>query len=126
VITESFARLPALSQAIHAASIGCSALAVILLMAPAAYHRIVFEGEDAPEMHRVGSILITAATVPLAAGLAGDVYVVVTKIAGNEVGIIAGILTIVVLAGLWYGFPIAARLWGAGIAGRRYSASPAE
>jgi hypothetical protein len=126
VLTQAFEKLPAELRLAHAASLGLIALAVILLMAPAAYHRIVFEGEDAPEMHRVGSILITAATVPLAAGLAGDVYVVVTKIAGNEVGIIAGILTIVVLAGLWYGFPIAARLWGAGIAGRSYSASPAE
>ena len=30
-------------------------------------------------MHRVGSVLVTAATIPLALGLVGDVYVVITK-----------------------------------------------
>jgi uncharacterized protein DUF6328 len=126
VLTQSFDKLPSGLRLIHAASLGLVALAVVLLMSPAAYHRIVFEGEDAPDMHRVGSILITAATVPLAAGIAGDVYVVITKIISHEVGIIAAVVAALVLAGLWYGFPIAARLWGAGTAANRYSASPAE
>ena len=38
------------------------ALAVVLLMTPAAYHRIVYAGEDSQDMHRVGSALVTAAT----------------------------------------------------------------
>jgi hypothetical protein len=30
-------------------------LAMILLIAPAAYHRIVFSGQDSEEVHRIGS-----------------------------------------------------------------------
>jgi hypothetical protein len=65
-------------------------------MAPAAYHRIVYAGEDSQDMHRVGSVLMTAATVPLALGLVGDVYVVITKIVGTPTaGLIAGSLALV-------------------------------
>lgn len=109
VLTQSFEKLPAAAQAVHAVSLGLMAVAVILLMAPAAYHRIVFAGEDAAEMHRVGSIFVTAATVPLALGLAGDVYVVIGKIAGNGIGVAAAIGAALLLGGLWYGFPLAAR-----------------
>jgi hypothetical protein len=77
-------------------------------------------------MHRVGSILVTAATVPLALGLAGDVYVVIAKIGGDAAGIAAALAALVLLFVLWYAVPLAARWWGAGAAGRRYSASPAE
>jgi len=52
-------------------------------MAPAPYHRIVFAGENTEDMYRVGSTLVTGATLPLGLGLAGDVYVVIAKITGS-------------------------------------------
>jgi hypothetical protein len=76
VLTQSFEQLTSASRITHAASLFLVALAVVLLMAPAAYHRIVYAGEESQDMYRVGSALVMAATVPLAIGLAGDVYVV--------------------------------------------------
>jgi hypothetical protein len=125
VLTRAFEQLAPGMRFVRAASLGLVALAVILLMAPAAYHRIVYAGEDNPDMHRVGSILVTAATLPLALGIAGDVYVVISKIAGPEIGLIGGVLAIVLLLGLWYAFPLAARWSGAGTK-ERYQGSPAE
>ena len=78
VISQSFERLPTSSKLVHAVSLGCITVAVILLMAPAAYHRIVFSGQDADEVHRVGGWFVTCATIPLAFGLASDVYVVLS------------------------------------------------
>ena len=93
----------------HAASLFLVGLAVVLLMAPAAYHRIVYAGEDSQDMHRVGSVLVTAATIPLALGLVGDVYVVITKIVGSRNGgLIAGSLALVLLIGLWHAYPLVA------------------
>jgi hypothetical protein len=107
VLTLSFEQLPGPSKIIHAASIFLVALAVVLLMAPAAYHRIVYAGEDTQDMHRVGSILVTVATVPLALGLAGDIYVVMAKIAGSPIaGLVAGVLGLIVLIGLWHAYPL--------------------
>ena len=124
VLTKAFEQLSSGLQLTHAASLGLVALAVVLLMAPAAYHRIVYAGEDSPDMHRTGSILVTAATVPLAAGIAGDVYVVIAKIAGSTVGLIAAALAAVMLLGLWYALPLIARWRGAGTA--QYQGSSAE
>ena len=109
VLTQSFEQLPTASMIMHATSLFLVAFAVVLLMAPAAYHRIVYAGEDSEDMHRVGSVLVTAATVPLALGLAGDVYVVVTKIIGSPTaGLIAGSLALVLLIGLWHVYPLVA------------------
>jgi len=107
VLTQS--QLPSASKITHAASLFLVALAVVLLMAPAAYHRIVYAGEDSQDMHRVGSVLVTAATIPLALGLVGDVYVVITKIVGSRTGgLIAGSLALVLLIGLWHAYPLVA------------------
>jgi hypothetical protein len=109
VLTHAFEQLPAASRHAHAISILLVALAIMLLMAPAAYHRIVYAGEDTAEMHRTGSILVTAATLPLALGLAGDIYVVMAKIGGsNTAGLVCAAAGLLLLLGLWYGFPLAA------------------
>lgn len=109
VLTQAFEKLPGMSQIVHAVSIGLVALSIMLLMAPAAYHRIVYGGEDCEDMHRVGSRLVTAATAPLAFGLAGDIYVVIEKIAGAMAGLVAGSAGLALLLGLWYAYPVAAR-----------------
>jgi hypothetical protein len=108
VLTLAFEQLPATSRIAHAVSIGFVALAVMLLMAPAAYHRIVYAGEDSEGMHRTGSVLVTVATLPLAIGLAVDIFVVMAKIADSAaVGLAAGGGTLATLLGLWYGYPLA-------------------
>jgi hypothetical protein len=111
VVSQSFEKLPASSKVIHAVSLGCIALAVILLIAPAAYHRIVFSGQDSEEVHRVGSWFVISATVPMAFGLAGDVYVVFTEITASAmIGALAAGIALVLLVGLWHAFPFVRRL----------------
>jgi len=103
VLTRTFEQLPAASKLVHAAALMLVALAVILLMAPAAFHRIAFRGEDSEDFHRIGSRFVVAATLPLAMGIAGDLYVAVGKIAEKNVfGIAAALAAMIVLAALWY------------------------
>lgn len=47
VLTDEFGRLPATSQDVHLASIAAVAVAIVMLIAPAAYHRIAARGEGA-------------------------------------------------------------------------------
>jgi heme O synthase-like polyprenyltransferase len=110
VLTSAFASLPALSKLIHALALGTMALTVILLVTPAAYHRIVYDGEHSEDMHRTGSRLVTAATIPLALGMVGDVYVTIQLMSGSTaVGIAAAAFALAVLAGLWLVYPLAMR-----------------
>jgi hypothetical protein len=87
VLTRAFDLLPAWSKALHALALGLVALCTILLMAPAAYHRTVYAGEAAPELHQLGSKFILVATMALALGLAADVYVVIARIAEKLSGL---------------------------------------
>lgn len=110
VLTEAFEKLPASSKLMHAVALGCVALAIILLMAPAAYHRIVFDGRDTEEMHRIGSRFVTAATVPLIFGLCADIYVTVQKILeSSALGIGAAVIAFLLLVLLWHIYPLVLR-----------------
>jgi Family of unknown function (DUF6328) len=109
-LTETFARMPAAVRLIHGAALGCVALSIILLMAPAAYHRIVYGGEDDASFYRTGSWFVTCSTVPLAVGMAADVAVVGTKIVSSPTAAaIAGVAVLVVVIGFWHAFPLLAR-----------------
>jgi hypothetical protein len=111
VISQSFEKLPSSSKLVHALSLGCITVAVIFLIAPAAYHRIVFSGQDTEEVHRIGSWFVTCATIPLALGLAGNLYVALTEItASARLGALIAGLALVFLLGLWHVLPAVIRL----------------
>jgi Family of unknown function (DUF6328) len=114
-ITQSFDQLSDTSKLVHAVSLGLLALTIILLMAPAAYHRIVYAGEDTEEFHRTGSMLVTAATLPFALGLGCDIYVVIGKIfASSSVGAGVAIAATIGFIALWHLYPLAVRLRAGG------------
>jgi hypothetical protein len=107
VFTRSFADLPTVSIILHAASLLLVTLSVVLLIAPAAYHRLVYDGEVSADMYRVGSALVTAATIPLALGLAGDTYVVMSKITSSQaLAIATATAAFILLTGLWHAYPL--------------------
>jgi hypothetical protein len=110
VLTQAFERLPTTVKLVHGAALLFVALSIVLLMAPAAYHRIVYKGEDSEEFHRIGSRFVSYSTIPLALGLAADVFVVGTKIVPSEpVSAIAAAAVLALLLGLWQGLPWLAR-----------------
>jgi DMSO reductase anchor subunit len=114
VLTEAFDRLPS-SRYVHLASLGAIALTTVLLIAPAAYHRIVERGEDTPAFLRFASVVLLVSLVTLGLGMAGDLYVVVRKITQSRpVAVSAAVLSLAVLYGAWFGFTPARRRHAAG------------
>jgi hypothetical protein len=110
MLTPSFGALPVVDRLVHAAALLCVALAVILLMAPAAIHRLSFSGEDTPTMLRLGSALVTAALLPLSLGIAGDIYVAVRhSLDSATLGLGAGLLIAALLLAIWYAWPLLLR-----------------
>jgi hypothetical protein len=105
--TRSFKELPLPIQYIHAAALCAVALAVLLLMTPAALHRIAFHGEDDASFFRIGSALVVAASIPLAAGIAADIGVVFFKVTDSMVNaVVAGCLALCILLGVWLAYPV--------------------
>ena len=103
LLTEAFADLPTSSKFLHAVALCCIATSVILLMAPASFHRITFRGENTESFHRIGSRFVIASAIPLAAGITGDLYVAVTKALDSAAaGAVLAIATAALLVTLWF------------------------
>jgi hypothetical protein len=106
VLTRAFNELPPTFKYVHCIALSAVTLSVILLMTPAALHRIGFRGEDDPAFFAIGSRFVVAGSVPLAVGIAADVAVVFFKAIGNEsVATASGGASLLVLLGLWLGYP---------------------
>lgn len=106
VLTNGFQQLSSNLKTTHGAALALIAISTALLIAPAAYHRLVYAGRNEPEFHRLASRLLLIATVFLALGLATDTYVVVSKI-GNEawLPLWSAVAVAAVLLGLWHLWP---------------------
>jgi Family of unknown function (DUF6328) len=110
VLTKPFAELPEAFKIVHAAGLMMLAIAVVLLLAPAALHRLAFAGEDSLPVHQLGSILVTASSVPLALAIAGEVAVAIGAITGRlDAGAAVAAFVLIVLCALWYAWPLAVR-----------------
>ena len=106
-LTTSFQELPESLQLIHAGGLCAVTLAAMLLMTPAAVHRIAYGGENDETFFRIGSVFIIAGAFPLALGIAADIAVVFYKITesfGLSIG--AGIASFALLLAVWFGYPI--------------------
>ena len=109
-LTASFEQLPPPAKLVHLACLACVALSVLLLMAPAAYHRLAADGEDRPDVEQFGKMMVLTSLLPLALGLSGEFYVVIRKVGGAEGAAIAAMLVVLALfLGLWFAYPLAAR-----------------
>jgi hypothetical protein len=107
MLTPAFDELPLDAKIMHAAGLCCVTLATILLMTPAALHRLSFGGNDSEPFLRLGSAFVIAASLPLALGISADVYVVFLRITHSTViTIAAGLTLLLAMLGLWYLYPI--------------------
>jgi len=89
---------------VHLAALGMTSLSLMLLIAPAAYHRIVERGRNSEEFDRLAGRFLLAAMAALAVGLPCDVVVVVSRVTGSRVaGIGMGAFVLAAACGLWFG-----------------------
>jgi hypothetical protein len=109
-LTTSFEYLPPQAKLVHLGCLACVALSVLLLMAPAAYHRLAAGGEDRPDVEQFGNTMVLASLLPLALGLSGEFYVVFRKVGGAEGPAIAAMaVALSLFFGLWFAYPLLAR-----------------
>jgi hypothetical protein len=109
-LTDGFAQMPNHAKLVHFACLACVALTAILLMAPAAYHRLVAEGEDRPDVERFGNRVVLGSLLPLALGLSGEFYIVAGKVGYPDgPAIAATLIAFSVFVGLWFVYPLLVR-----------------
>ena len=109
-MSKAFEELPEPIRYVHFCALALLALAIILLISPAAVHRLGFDGLDVERVHKIGTVFVTAALLPLALGLSADLFVAGWEIFGSfDIAMLAAGAAIIVLISLWYLLPLAIR-----------------
>jgi hypothetical protein len=102
-LMEGYEKLPPTSKDVHVAGTCFTAVTIVFLMAPPAYHRIVEGGEDTERFHRFASWMVIAAMTTLPPGFAADLWVVVRKQAGSAAAATASAaIALAFFYGLWF------------------------
>jgi Family of unknown function (DUF6328) len=110
VMSQAFDELERGYQAIHFIGLALTTLSVVLLIAPAAVHRLAFSGDDDSRFHEIGSALVTAALIPLSLAIAAESCIAAWKLSQTTwVSVGAGSTALILLLGLWYGVPMGLR-----------------
>ena len=110
VFTESFSKLPRSSQLIHAAGMALVMLSTILLLTPAAYHRLATRGNPSEKVHTVGSLCLLAALTVLAPGMACELFVVLRKLTRHTtLSAITALVFIALSYALWFAYSALSR-----------------
>ena len=110
VFNDRFDALPAFVKHTHLLALGLVVLAMALVIAPAAFHRIAEPGCVSRRVIRLSSQLITSALAPLSCGIALDMYVVIYLASGSEAASLGGCIgALVFLLVMWFAFPMSAR-----------------
>lgn len=105
-LSDTFKKLSPLDKAVHTASLVLLTAAMIVLMAPASFHRIAEHGEDTPRVDRIGAACLLWGLAALALALAGDFFVALDLVAKNLALAATGFAVAALLALLgWFALP---------------------
>jgi hypothetical protein len=110
MLTSGFEQTPEDAKIVHVVALALVAINVILLMTPAALHRLSYGGEDSESFLRAASRLVTTAPVFLAAGISAESYVVLGKVTENKTATaVYAAAAFIVLITFWYVLPLVVR-----------------
>ena len=105
VLMDRFEDLPSSLRILHVGSLVVTAVSIVLLMATAAYHRLVARGEDTEDVFRIGGRFVLGAMVFLALGMSGDFSIVIWQISKSAaLAGAAGAGLLGLFYGLWFGY----------------------
>jgi Family of unknown function (DUF6328) len=107
--TTRFARLSPGQRDLYLASLVLAAVSTALLVAPVAYHRLVFRRRQKERLVRAASVMAILGLTAVGLAVSAAVLLVTSYVAS---GLAAALITAFVLCafgGLWFAFPLAHR-----------------
>lgn len=105
MLLESFGDLPKPVQWVQFLGVLMIAFSTILLMTPAAYHRLVCEGEDSEDFYKLAGRLLTVALIPFALGINAGLFVVAYKVTNSyAVATVSTLVMLTLFYGFWFGY----------------------
>src|SRR5215208_174013 len=108
-LTPGFTNLSSLQRAEYFVTLALSGAAALLLIAPTAYHRVLFRQGDKEYLVSVANRLMLAGLTAVALSMVGALLFVTGMLFGQTVALIAGAITSVCVLTLWGALPLARR-----------------
>jgi len=107
--TEPYLRGTDFQHVVHVIAVVFATLAVALLSAPAAWHRVLFRHGQRPMIIEVASRLAVAGMACLAVSMTATVLLLTDAVLGNWVSVAISVLAALVFAVLWFVLPLMRR-----------------
>ena len=109
---QRFGQLTSGQKAAFFTALACTAIAVVLLIAPTTYHRLQFREGDKENLLRLSNVLVIAGTAFVAAGLTLSIGLVTDMLYGGAWTWVVSAVAAVLFAIFWYAIPLSRRLGG--------------
>jgi Family of unknown function (DUF6328) len=107
--TTRFAMLDDAQRRLYVVDLTCAALATAVLIAPVAYHRLVFRQHVKLRLLRTANVLALVGLAIVALTIAGSVLLVVSFVYDGFAVVLITLLTTVTIFSLWFVLPFTAR-----------------
>lgn len=105
-----FNSIPLFFKYLHILSLILISISVILLITPAAFHRIAEEGKDSHRLHKLTTKMIITAMAVLGLGLSVDLFVVVSVILQSVIiGLLVAVFITILFISAWFIYPYSRR-----------------
>lgn len=112
VFTQRFATLNEFQRDVYYATFLLAAASLVLLFAPAAFHRVQFRQRDKEVMLRAANVEVIGGLVLISLSLAGTVLLITDLMFPTELAIAVSVVALAAASLLWWAFPVARRLRG--------------
>ena len=107
--TNRFTKLDSAQHGIYLATVVFAALSIALLVAPVAYHRLLFRRHEKESLVRITNVMAIAGLVTVGLAVSSAVLLVVSFVAPGAPTIVITAIVVCTFAGLWFALPLSRR-----------------
>jgi hypothetical protein len=110
--TNAFARLSTAQRDLYVTTLLLAALSTALLLAPVAFHRILFRRRRKEFLVKAANVLAIAGLATVALAVTTTVALVLSYVLPGLPAVVITVILLAVFAGLWFAFPLSRRREG--------------
>jgi Family of unknown function (DUF6328) len=107
--TAKFSRLNTAQRDLYITTLLLAALATALLLAPVAYHRLVFRRQQKEHLIRAANVLAILGLATVGLAVSATVALILSYVAAGLPTVIITVVVLCMFAGLWFAFPLSRR-----------------
>jgi hypothetical protein len=104
--TTRFARLSHAQRELYITSILLAAVSTALLVAPVAYHRLVFRRHEKESLIRAANVMALLGLGAVALAISAAVLLVTSYVALGLTTVVISAFVVCLFGGLWFAFPL--------------------